>query len=253
MISLYPQAGDSTPTEGFEPLPAVAAEHRPRDRDRPWVMSNMIASADGATAIDGVSGPLGGPADFEMFLALRAMADAIVVGAATVREEDYQPPGVGSEAVREARAAAGQSARPLLAVVTSSLSLDPDQRLFADPDYRPLVATVEQAPADRRESLTAVADVVDFGAERVDLGLLLDELHRRGAGVVLSEGGPSLNGQLIADDLIDEWNLTISPILAAGGSKRPAQGSPLPHPAAPMSLARVWQADDLLFCRWVRA
>jgi 5-amino-6-(5-phosphoribosylamino)uracil reductase len=69
---------------------------------------------------------------------------------------------------------------------------------------------------------------------------------------VLSEGGPSLNGQLIAEDLIDEWNLTISPILAGGTSKRPATGQELLPPGLAMALDRVWHQDDLLFCRWIR-
>lgn len=249
MIALYPR--DSP--EPIDALAAVAAENRTPDTPRAWVLANMIASADGATAIGGVSGPLGGPADHEMFLALRSISDAIVVGATTVREEDYRPPGEGPPEVRAARAARGQAARPELVVVTASLSVGVDQRLFADPEYRPIIATVADAPADRRRELEEVADVIECGTGQVDLGRVITELGHRGARTVLSEGGPSLNAQLIADDLIDEWNLTISPILAAGSSRRPAQGAEVPHPVAPMSLCRVWQADELLFCRWVRA
>lgn len=249
MIALYPQAGGPA----FAALDAVAAEGRAAAGGRPWVLSNMIASADGATAIGGVSGPLGGPADQEMFTALRAISDAILVGATTAREEDYRPPTGGPDEARAARAGRGQASRPQVVVVTASLSIDADQRLFADPDYRPIVATVTDAPTDRRRALEQVAEVIECGTGRVDLGRVVAELGRRGHGTILSEGGPSLNAQLIADDLIDEWNLTISPILAAGSSRRPAQGTEVPHPGAPMTLSRVWQDDELLFCRWVRA
>lgn len=249
VIALYPQASAAA----FAALEAVAGEDRSGPAGRPWVLSNMIASADGATAIGGVSGPLGRPADKEMFTALRAVSDAILVGATTAREEDYRPPGAGPDEVRAARVDRGQTPRPQLVVVTASLSIGADQRLFADPDYRPIVATVTDAPADRRRALEEVAEVIECGTGRVDLGRVVAELGQRGHGTILSEGGPSLNAQLIADDLVDEWNLTVSPILAAGSSRRPAQGTEVPHPVAPMTLSRVWQADELLFCRWVRA
>ncbi len=257
MISLFPDRASTQPAERIEPetfdaIDGVDRELRPRQGERPWLMSNMIMSADGATAINGLSGELGGPADFEMFMALRSMCDAIIVGAATVTEEDYQAPGPGSERAQAGRAERGQAPRPRLVIVTGSLSLDPSQRVFADPDNRPLIATVTSAPIERRQALAEVAEIIDLGEDHVALPSLLDELGRRGLDVVMSEGGPSLNGQLIADDLFDEWNLTISPILATGQSRRPAQGPELPQPPAPMTLSRVWQADELLFCRWIR-
>lgn len=246
-----PADGEPAP-EPLEPLEAVAAELRPAARQRPWLLTNMIASADGATAVGGLSGPLGGPADLAVFLALRAVSDAIVVGGQTVRAERYRPPGPGSPAARAARAARGQQERPTVAVVTASLDLDPDLPLFADPTYRPLVATVEAADPERRRALAPVADVVSVGETAVDMAELLAELGRRGHRVVLAEGGPSLNAQLIAADLVDEWNLTIAPLLGGGQAKRPAQGAERADAPAAMHLDRVWLADQLLFCRWLR-
>lgn len=249
MISLFPQHLD----EPFDPTEAVPAERRPSPDGRPWVMTNMIASADGATAVDGVSGALGGPADKAMFMALRSATDGILVGASTVRQERYRPPSAGDEATRAARAARGQQQRPLLAVVTGSLNLDPDLPLFADASYRPLIITVQSAPAEQRRRLSSVADVIDVGERRVELPAALAVLRRRDVAVLLSEGGPSLNGQLIADDLIDEWNLSLAPVLAAGSSSRPARGPEPVGPPTGMTLSRVWEQDQLLFCRWVRS
>lgn len=247
MISLYPEHSEVT----FDAATAVAAEARMARPGRPWVMTNMIGSADGATAIDGLSGELGGPADGEMFAALRAMADVILVGSSTVTAEDYRPPGPGSEQVQADRAERGQARTPTVAVVTASGSLDPEQRLFSDDDNRPIVATVASAPPERIAPLRDVAEVIVVGEDQVDLGALVGELATRGAGVVLAEGGPTINGQLVAADLIDEWNLTIAPLLVGGTAKRPAQG---PEVSAPRNLRldRVWHADDLLFCRWAR-
>ena len=162
MIALYPP-----PSSGpLDPLAAIEAEDRPAPAGRPYVLSNMIESADGATALDGVSGGLGGPADQAVFGALRAIADMILVGSATVDAEDYRPPGPGSDAVQAGRRQRGQATRPTVVVVTASASLAPDRRLFSDPDNRPIVATVSAAPRERVAALAAVADVIECGRTR---------------------------------------------------------------------------------------
>lgn len=245
---LYPPG----PDEQIDLLAAVGLERRPPPPGRPWVLTNMIASADGATAVQGRSGALGGPADRQMFRALRAVCDAIVVGSQTARAERYGPPRLGSEREQAARAERGQQPRPLLVVVSASLDFDRSLPLFADPDHRPLIATARTADPARRASLAAVADVVDAGDDRVEPAALLAVLAERGIGVALCEGGPSLNGQLIQADAIDEWNLTVAPLLVSGDAARAAHGPPPLAPPGPMTLSRVWLADDLLFCRWVR-
>lgn len=252
MIRLFPQPTEAPSEAVVEPRAEVAAEVRESSGDRPWVYTNMIASADGGTAIDGQSGQLGGPGDKAMFSALRAVADVIIVGASTVREERYRPPSPPPEVVEE-RLDRGQAARPRLAVVTRSLSLDLDLPLFDDSTNRPYVLTVESAPADQLERLRAVAEVVIAGRDDVDLRRGLEQLRRQGAATALSEGGPSLNGQLIADDLIDEWNLSLSPTLLGADSRRAAIGPVDGGPPRGMRLARVWADEDYLFCRWIRA
>jgi riboflavin biosynthesis pyrimidine reductase len=51
----------------------------------------MISTADGATAIEGNSAKLGGPADREVFLHLHRSADCVLVGAQTIRQDSYSP------------------------------------------------------------------------------------------------------------------------------------------------------------------
>ena len=247
MISLFPNGPEST----IDPMTAVAAEARSAAGDRPWVYTNMITSADGGTAVAGLSGDLGGPGDKAMFAALRSVADVILVGAATVREEQYRPSNPRESTV-EARVSRGQAARPIIAVVTRSLDLELDLPLFSDPDYRPLILTAESSPADQRTALAAKADVIVAGDSGVDMPTAISELRARGASTVLSEGGPSLNGQLIADGLIDEWNLSVSPTLLGADSKRAAVGPLAAGPPANMALSRVWTDDHFLFCRWIR-
>lgn len=256
MLQLLPTTADTDAEPGPSAIPdvdaAVAAEARRPIDGRPWVYTNMIASADGGTAIDGLSGALGGPGDKAMFRALRAEADVILVGAATVRDETYRAP-TAPDRARQRREAEGRRPDPQLAIVTRSLDLDLDLPLFDQPDNRPLIVTVADAPAERRAALAERAELIDAGTDSVDLAAALELLGRRRVGTVLSEGGPSLNGQLIHAGLIDEWNLSLSPRLLAGDSRRAAIGPVPDGPPPAMHLARVWTDDDFLFCRWVRS
>jgi riboflavin biosynthesis pyrimidine reductase len=203
----------------------------PVARGRPGVRLNMIASVDGATTLAGVSGGLGGRADRALFAVLRSLADVVLVAAGTVRAEGYGP-----------------SSTPV-AVVSRSLRLDWDAPFFAAPLARPLVVTVAQAPPARLARAAAVADVVVAGERSVDLAAALAELGRRGWRAVLAEGGPSLNGQLAAADLLDELCLTLSPRLAGGGAKRILDGEPLPGPAG-VRLRSLCEQDGFLFLRY---
>ena len=247
-----------TPSEGgddLDPVGVVAAEARPGSPGRPWVLANMIASADGsATDAGGRSGGLGGPADKAVFGAVRAVADIVVAGAATVIAEDYGPSRPPAR-VRDQRVARGQAPAPRIAVTSASLAIEPTRRLFAEasPDARPLVLTVAAADPARRRALEAVADVHVVGDEQVDWARAFALLHAEvGARVVLCEGGPSTIGQLVADDVLDELCLTIAPVLVAGDGPRIAHGA-APVPDRGLSLARVLAADDLLFVRYLRA
>ena len=107
-----------------DPVDVYHGDLRPAPGTRPWVLMNMIASVDGATAVDGVSEGLGGPADRRMLGTLRGLADVILVGAKTVRAEDYRLPRLPDDRVAVLRATSGRPPRPRLAVVSASLSLD---------------------------------------------------------------------------------------------------------------------------------
>lgn len=238
-IELSPEPG-----RHVDPLVDVPREERTPHQARPWVMSNMVSSLDGATALQGLSGGLGGPSDRIMFRALRSSADAIIVGARTASTERYQRPQPNHE---------GQI--PLLVIVSSRLRLPPDLPAFAPSgpalDSQPLLATTTSAPSSDRQRLEPLAEIQQFGSDRVDLNLLLANLHSRGITRVLLEGGPELNGHFIAAGLIDEWNLTISPVLVSGKSSRSAHG-PEPAELSQLGLKRLWQSHDVLFARWVR-
>src|SRR4051794_5186948 len=120
------------------------------------VRVNFAASADGAVTVDGRSRGLSSDADREVFHLLRAMADVVLVGAGTVRAENYGGAREGDRGI------------PPVAVVTRSLDLDPAARLFTDTEVAPIIFTCAAAPADRREQLAGIADVVVAGDTDVD-------------------------------------------------------------------------------------
>ncbi len=233
-----------------DPVSVYLAADRPRPADRPWFAVGMISSLDGATAVDGTSGALGGPADKAVFRAVRAIADVIIVGAGTVRDEGYGPVRFSDE-VRAARRAAGRDDRPpRLAIVTSSLDLDLAGAVFTGDGARPLVFTTTDADEAKVAATAGVADVHRAGTGRVDLAVAAAILGEIGVDVVVSEGGPSLNGALADADLVDEVCLSLAPRIAGGDSARIVAGAgPL---ATGFVLASLLVEDDLLFGRWTR-
>lgn len=210
---------------------------------------NMIGSVDGGTSRDGTSGSLGGPADHVIFALLRSYADVVLVGAGTMRAEQYGPAKLGDEA-RRARIARGQTPVPPVAVITRSANLDWQSGFFTDAEVRPILLTVE-ASRDRHARAASVADVVIAGSHEVDLAFGLDELVGRGYRDVLVEGGPSINAELAALDAIDELCLTVSPVLLGGTSARILNGESVPA-GSPLELASIVSTDQFLFLRYRR-
>lgn len=258
MLRRLPATPDDGPPQDVPLDPAaldemIAAEPRPAPADRPWVAVNMVTSADGATQVDGVSGPLGSDADMAVFVALRAASDVILAGSSTVTAERYRPP-MGNEARRARRTARGQQPLPRIAVVSNRGDVDLSLPMFVDarPDSRPIVLVAEGVPDERRTALDAVADVLEVGDERVDLLRALRSLRdAAGAEMVLCEGGATLNGLLVDADLVDEWCLTLAPMVVGGDAVRGAH-SPGGGTARAMRLARVLEADGELMLRYVR-
>lgn len=244
MQRLWPDPGEVDDLAGL-----VADEARPAHAERPWLLVNMISSLDGAIAIDGRSGGLGAPADKAMFSALRAIADVILVGAGTARAEGYGPPRP-TDATRAARLARGQSSAPRLALVTRSVDFDLGSPLFVDAEARPFVIAPGDADPARLAAVADVAEVIVTGATEVDLPAAFVRLRDAGVGSIAGEGGPRLNGDLLAADLIDEWNLSISPLLVGGDAARAVVGAP-PR-GRPFHLDRLIEGDGLLFSRWLR-
>lgn len=190
----------------------------------------MVASLDGTTTVEGRSSSLSSPNDVEVLHTLRDLADVIIVGAGTVRDEGYGEP-----------RRAGQR----VGVVTNSGDLDTTTPLFTSG------AGFLICP---RELPDPGVDTVRAGTDRVDLAEAVARLDEVVPGVafVQAEGGAGLNGSLASLDLIDELNVTFSPRIVGGDGPRLTAGAPERADIA-YDLAHLLVDDDsFLFSRWVR-
>jgi riboflavin-specific deaminase-like protein len=225
---------------------------RPAAGARPYVMLNMVATVDGRATLAGRSGPISGPADRRLFHALRAAVDAVLVGAGTVRAERYGRL-IPEESTRQARRERGKPEEPLACIVSGRLALGDEIPLLAEPSARVAILTASAASLP-----TATAAVEYVRAERdglLDLPGALAEL-RSGHGVqtLLCEGGPHLVRELLAEGLVDEMFLSISPRLAGG---EPAGGEALRilagaelEPTVELELLGALRSDSYLFLRY---
>jgi len=220
--------------------------------ERPYVMLNMVSTVDGRASIGGRSGPLGNPADRELFHALRAGVDAVMVGAGTLRSERYGRI-IPEAARRRRRRERGLSEEPLACIVSGRLSLPSDIPLLADPAARVAIVTSSAA------SLPASGAQIDYVRTeregRLDLAAALAELHERfAARTLLCEGGPHLNSQLLVAGLVDELFLSLSPKLAGGDPRcgealRIIAGAELQPPVG-LELLGALESDSQLFLRY---
>lgn len=210
------------------------------------VRGGFVVTVDGAIAVDGSSLPLSGPADKAAFQALRAVSDAVVVGAGTVRAEDYGPVRL-REAGRRWRAEHSRDGLPRLVVVSRSLDLDPAARCFAD-DGSTVVVTCSAASTERRARLAEVAQVVVAGGEQVDLAAAVAALGGLGLHRLHCEGGPALLTDLLRAGLVDELCLTLAPLLV--GAAPTLLTAALPTPQS-LRLEHLLDAGDgVLLGRW---
>ncbi|MGZ3147357.1 pyrimidine reductase family protein [Lentzea chajnantorensis] len=209
--------------------------------DRTWVTANFVSSVDGAVTVDGRSAGLGSPADKRIYLLGRDLADVVLVGAGTVLAEGYR--GARPDVARRERL--GLAPALPIAVVTARGSLTPGLPLFTDTAVPPIVVTTARA-----ELPELPADVVVAGEDEVDLAVAVRELAARGLRRINLEGGPKLFGTMLAAGLVDELNLTVAPVLAAGDAGRIAHG-PGGVPAD-LELRSVLRADDVLLLRYRR-
>jgi riboflavin-specific deaminase-like protein len=208
MRRLLPDLAETTAAEQVARLDLVSAALNAR----PYVVTNFAVTLDGQATIRGRSGPIGSNVDTAMLVALRTTVDAVMIGAGTMRAENYGRV-VGDPAKRQRRERLGLAHDPLMVIVSGALDLPWDAPLFTAGGGRVLIATASDA--DPPPTATSVRVLRHPG--RVDLAALLEHLRqRRGVRALLCEGGPTMHAQLVEGGLIDELFVTHAPKLAGG-------------------------------------
>lgn len=221
--------------------------YQPKSPNTPLFRVNMVASVDGAATDEhGRTGTLGRGGDHEVFRALRAHADAIIVGAGTVRVEGYGPHRLSAR-LRERRAADGRHGPAPIVVVSRSLELDFTSPLFSQATVATVVVTCEAAPADRRRAAQRAGRLLVAGDQEVDVAAAVARLRTElGLTGLLCEGGPTLNDALFAAGVVDELCLTLAPRLLGAG---PRILHDLPRPAE-LELVGLCEQDGELYTRY---
>lgn len=257
MLRIYPVPEEEEAARQGEalntPLGLAEAYAYPPREAGPYLRANMVGSLDGAAHADGKSAPLSSPADMRVFGTLRALADVILVGAETVREEGYRPAKARKD-FAEQRAADGQSAAPAIAVVSRRLDLDFDAPLFRAAAIPTLVLTGTTAPESGLAAARAAgARVIVAGGNGVDPARAVAELAALGHTRLLHEGGPRLLAQFAAAGVLDELCLTVAPLVVGGDAPRVMNGLPVPTGPSRFVPVSILEEDGYLFTRYVRA
>lgn len=186
--------------------------------------ANFVSSIDGIVALEGGSAPSGGiisgrnEADRFVMGLLRAFADAVLVGAGTVRAEggkalwtpDYIFP-AAAEAFARLRQALKRDKTPRLVIVAGSGNLNPSERAL---EVGALVLTTSASAKRLRAVLPKASEVRAVSdSAPIEIDDIFKAMHADGCRTILSEGGPQLFGQLVSKARVDELFLTVSPVL----------------------------------------
>jgi len=276
MIGLAPLDVLYEAEQGEElPLPAGLASlcgrlRFPLRRDRPYIIANFVTTLDGVVSL-GAPGHDGGgdisgfnQHDRMVMGLLRAIADAVVVGAGTLRvmpehlwTAEYICPSFAYE-YRQLRASLGMPEPPVNVIVSGSGRIGPDSRVVQSGEVPALIVTTTRGAERLHDQALSpsvkIATVADGGA--VSAGAILDAIGEvRRSGVILVEGGPRLMGDFFAERRLDELFLTLAPQIAGRGDSvdRPGLVSgKIFAPDSPQwgSLVSIRRAGSHLFLRY---
>jgi 5-amino-6-(5-phosphoribosylamino)uracil reductase len=219
---------------------------------RPYVLLSCAMSVDGCLDAPGPQRLiLSGDADLDRVDEERAEADAIMVGAATIRRDNPRLL-IRSAARRAARIARDLPEHPVRVTLTASGDLDPGAAFFAGAGAGAVVYCAAPEAPRLQSRLNELAQVIAVPAPVGPVAVLAD-LSRRGVRRLLVEGGALLGREFLAAGLVDELALAIAPFfVGAAAAPRFAGPAVYPHdPGRPMRLAEVRQLDEVVLLRYL--
>ncbi len=226
------------------------------------VYANFVTSLDGIAALDPETPPsvISGKSDTDRFVMglLRAFADAVVVGAGTLRAEPrhlWTPERIypsASAAYAELRASLGRQPEPQLVLLTRKGDMDPTLPAF---ETGALIVTTGQAASRLRSSLPPASRAIGLPDAELSVSSVLHVLRAEGHQSILTEGGPTVLGEFLKEGMLDELFLTLSPKIAGHtpGDQRLGLVENFAYPASglqPLKLLSAKQDGSHLFLRY---
>ncbi len=215
-----------------------------------WVRAMMVMSLDGAiSGSDGRSGSISSATDRLIMKQVRSFSDVVLIGASTMRAENYSPMKVIPEILDERRSQ-GLDDASVTAIVSASLDLPWELPAFSESYRQPIVITTsdcDEAKADEASKHCELIRVTDI---KNNPGAIIDSLAAMGLNRIICEGGARLLGDLTKAGCIDEFDVAISPTLANNGQALLHANFDAPQK---LKLAHVLQDEGFLFTRYLRA
>jgi riboflavin biosynthesis pyrimidine reductase len=228
---------DPSPHEPHELYNSISWSDPPPDR--PYVYINMASTADGKVVVGepgGTAKGVGGPTDQVLYRRLQRHCDAAFVGGSTLRAGQVRYP-----------------ANLKRITVTSSGELPVDNRFFTDAPGLAYVFAPDSLPSAARDRIASTANLIQLPGAEVDLADVMEWMRTKlSVRILLCEGGPAINDQLVRAGLADELFLTLAPKLK-GSSGIPSiisgKGFP-PGESMPITLISVYRDEDELYLRY---
>ena len=210
-------------------LPTYHSLDLPRPPDgRPYVLLNMVMSLDGKAAVGRDERGMGSKADQRLMRELRTNADLVLSGAGTLRATGVSPR-LGSVELEGLRESRGKPRLPTSVVLTRTGKLPFERPFFTANDFDAIVYVADSAPKGTVEAIVSAGRPAMLLPREGAISWMLAHMrYELGADVLLVEGGPDVNAQLFELDVIDEFFLTLAPLVIGGRETiTPVEGLPL--------------------------
>jgi len=184
--------------------------------DRPYVLVNMVMSADGKAVIDGTEKGIGSKVDQRLMRELRVNADVVLAGSGTLRASGVSAR-LDDTSLEDLRESRGKPHSPISTVISREGILPLERAFFTAPDIEGIVYLSTSATREARDSIVATGrEVVDVEAGNEIAAALRHMRRKLDADVLLCEGGPTVNAELFGLGFVDEYFLTLGPEIVAG-------------------------------------
>ncbi len=206
--------------------------------DRPYVVCNFVSSADGKATAGGRTAALGGDGDRAAFHLLRTQVDAVLAGTGTLRVERYGAL-VRDAHLSEIRLAEGRAGQPLGVVVSRSGRIPFEIPLFADARSRIVIYTLAATVVPPGAADVTRHEIPPDQEKLLEVLRSLREEHD--VRSLLCEGGPTLFNSMLAQDLVDEFFLTVAPALVGGDELGITTGTAV---KGPLPLQLIWAVEQ---------